>query len=252
MPRAIAAYQHHVAITQPPQIDHDPGRDFYVTVRREKRTGWLLGPYATHQEAIDNLSRGLKLAIEADPWAAFDAFGTCSLPVGTKVKTVFGNTEQSNAKEAMTMAKKEAVEKKDRVAKLVGKTLKLPIGKTWHRLFEDNIQRMKSKDGPLPRTDAEITAFLQKEFPGRESKVFATVSLVRGRYNREVKAGELGAPKHVSIAYKPEKASKPAKTAKAEKAAPKVPTAKGEAPAASEGEVRKRVKVVKRTPKVEA
>lgn len=55
---------------------------FYVTVQRSRglgrqpRTGLLLGPYTTHDEALANVAVGRRLAHEADPWTAFDAFGT--------------------------------------------------------------------------------------------------------------------------------------------------------------------------------
>jgi hypothetical protein len=65
-------------------------RSYYVTVRDDGRTGFLLGPYATHKAALTQVDRGRKLADEATPWAAFYAFGTSSVPAGTDVKTVFG------------------------------------------------------------------------------------------------------------------------------------------------------------------
>ena len=67
---------------------HDEGKSFYVTVVDGRRSGFLLGPYATHQEAIDNVDRGRRLANEADPRAAFYAFGTSS--THSPRKTAFG------------------------------------------------------------------------------------------------------------------------------------------------------------------
>lgn len=49
---------------------------YYVTIIRGKRVGFLLGPYASHQESLDNVDRGRALATKADAWADFDAFGT--------------------------------------------------------------------------------------------------------------------------------------------------------------------------------
>lgn len=49
---------------------------YYVTIIRGKRVGFLLGPYSSHDEALTNVDRGKDLAIKADAWADFDAFGT--------------------------------------------------------------------------------------------------------------------------------------------------------------------------------
>lgn len=49
---------------------------YYVTIIRGKRVGFLLGPYSSHQESLDNVDRGRTLAMDADGRAAFDAFGT--------------------------------------------------------------------------------------------------------------------------------------------------------------------------------
>lgn len=61
---------------------------YYVTMKRDTRTAWLLGPYETHTEALEDVARGRKLAGAVDPFADFDAFGTSSitsddeLPIG--------------------------------------------------------------------------------------------------------------------------------------------------------------------------
>ena len=49
---------------------------FYVTVRRGSRTGFLLGPYDTHDTAKKNVDRAQREANEIDSWAWFYAFGT--------------------------------------------------------------------------------------------------------------------------------------------------------------------------------
>ncbi len=64
-------------------------REYYVTVRDGPRTGFLLGPYATHEAALAEVPRGTDLACEADPWAWFHAFGTASLPVGVRPRVLF-------------------------------------------------------------------------------------------------------------------------------------------------------------------
>ncbi len=53
----------------------DPG-GFYVTVKDGRRTGWLLGPYATHAEAVAHVGDGRRLARAVDDRAAWYAFGT--------------------------------------------------------------------------------------------------------------------------------------------------------------------------------
>jgi hypothetical protein len=53
----------------------DPG-GFYVTVKDGRRTGWLLGPYATHGEALAHVDDGRRLARAVDDRAAWYAFGT--------------------------------------------------------------------------------------------------------------------------------------------------------------------------------
>ncbi|KKM60477.1 hypothetical protein LCGC14_1541460 [marine sediment metagenome] len=66
-------------------------RWFYVTVVEGQRVGFLLGPYSTHQETVNNVDRGRKLAVAADSWADFYSFGTASLPAGNSRRTVFGH-----------------------------------------------------------------------------------------------------------------------------------------------------------------
>ncbi|QIG73404.1 hypothetical protein EVC03_096 [Rhizobium phage RHph_Y5A] len=65
---------------------------FYVTIIRGKRVGFLLGPYPTHDQALSNVDRGKSLACAADPWADFDAFGTCKLKdENNPPKAIFGH-----------------------------------------------------------------------------------------------------------------------------------------------------------------
>lgn len=68
------------------------GRDFYVTVVDGGRTGYLLGPFATHGEALANVERGKALAVKHNTRACFGeyAYGTASAPHGTNILTVFG------------------------------------------------------------------------------------------------------------------------------------------------------------------
>jgi hypothetical protein len=63
------------AITTPwAPLNGDEG--FYVTFKRDSRTGTLLGPFSTHETALLYVDTGREMAIEVDPMAAFDEFGT--------------------------------------------------------------------------------------------------------------------------------------------------------------------------------
>jgi hypothetical protein len=61
-------------------MPHTEPRDYYVSLRRGKRTALLAGPFKTHTEALATVDRAVKMANELDQWAWFDAFGTMSLP----------------------------------------------------------------------------------------------------------------------------------------------------------------------------
>lgn len=62
---------------------------YYVTVHDAGRTGFLLGPFDTHQQALDNVTRGRELARKATLWSDFYAFGTANAPKDRVIKTVF-------------------------------------------------------------------------------------------------------------------------------------------------------------------
>lgn len=90
-PKQIAAYRHRAPVSvQEPVID--PSKLFYVTVRDAGRTGWLLGPYELHAEALANVDRGRSLAENVDVRAVWYAFGTAGVPrdLAEKIKPVFG------------------------------------------------------------------------------------------------------------------------------------------------------------------
>lgn len=65
-------------------------KEYYVTMRRGIRTAWLAGPYDTHQSALDNVQEVKERAITGNAWHDFDAFGTASMPAGSKVPTAYG------------------------------------------------------------------------------------------------------------------------------------------------------------------
>ncbi len=66
------------------------GHHFFVSVQHAGRSGFLLGPYETHDEARENVTRASSLAGKADARATWYAFGTCSAPAGMIPTTVFG------------------------------------------------------------------------------------------------------------------------------------------------------------------
>jgi hypothetical protein len=57
----------------------DNARRYYVTAKRDSKYAFLLGPFETHQEALDRVEDVRKVANRLDPWTEFDAFGTGSL-----------------------------------------------------------------------------------------------------------------------------------------------------------------------------
>jgi len=77
-----------------PYWSEQAGRVFYVSVVdvERNRKGILLGPFKTHQEALDSVRRGRKLAEEADPRVPLMSFGTCSAPRSRPLRPVFGVT----------------------------------------------------------------------------------------------------------------------------------------------------------------
>ena len=72
---------------------HPDGTSFFVSVqedRSEGRISLLLGPYATHSEALTNVDRGRKLAEKNDAGSHWYSFGTRSIEGPTDRKGVFG------------------------------------------------------------------------------------------------------------------------------------------------------------------
>lgn len=78
----------------------------------------------------------------------------------------------------------------------------LGINRTWCHLFEKNEELWNSNDpeqlGQI-LSDPEIAEAMKAEFPGRDSKVFDHVSMVRGRYHRGMLSET---PKVQSFQYK--------------------------------------------------
>ena len=54
-------------------------KHYYVTVKDGARTGWLLGPFATHEAALERVEDVRKYVCDHDDRAWFYAFGTSSL-----------------------------------------------------------------------------------------------------------------------------------------------------------------------------
>ena len=65
-----------------PIPDRTPGA-FYVSCENAGRRALLVGPFATHVDAITRVDDVRKLAERLDPRAVFYAFGTSRAPVGT-------------------------------------------------------------------------------------------------------------------------------------------------------------------------
>jgi hypothetical protein len=61
----------------------DPG-GFYVTVKDHGKTGWLLGPYATHGEALALVGEGRALAEAVNSRAFWYAYGTARVATGNR------------------------------------------------------------------------------------------------------------------------------------------------------------------------
>jgi hypothetical protein len=58
-------------------IDDRPGR-YFVSVRNDAGDArMLLGPYDSHLESLENVSRGRALAEQRDPRACWYSYGTC-------------------------------------------------------------------------------------------------------------------------------------------------------------------------------
>lgn len=80
---------------------------FYVTIRRNERTCYAVGPCYTHETALSLVDKARDAANKADPYTAFDSFGTASvtwdhklplLPTG-RLNTLIGfddSTQQVN------------------------------------------------------------------------------------------------------------------------------------------------------------
>lgn len=74
--------------------DPRPG-NYYVSVIDGKRSAFLLGPFPTHQQALDMVEPVRAKGNELDPRAAFYAFGTVRLPddgipIGGNLNSHFG------------------------------------------------------------------------------------------------------------------------------------------------------------------
>lgn len=90
--KELASYVHTQGDSsqdEPREID----ASFFVTCIEDegkRREGFLLGPYATHAEALANVDRGAKLACAAHAKAHWYSFGTCSITNPTERKGMFG------------------------------------------------------------------------------------------------------------------------------------------------------------------
>lgn len=96
-----------------------------------------------------------------------------------------------------------------------GKTTGLGVQAAWVHIFEQNEKVAKAKR----LTDDGISAFMHKEFPGRQSKVFDGVQSVRTKYNKGgLTGGEV--PKTQSIRYGDDGSASPTRVGRPAAAAP--------------------------------
>jgi hypothetical protein len=63
--------------------DGDPG-GFYVTVKDHGKTGWLAGPYGTHEAALADVADVKRVAEAVNDRAVFYAFGTARIKTGER------------------------------------------------------------------------------------------------------------------------------------------------------------------------
>lgn len=68
----------------------EPG-NFYVSVIDAGRTGLLAGPFTEHANALALVDRAQELAIAANPWAHFYAYGTVKMPADYRKPGLFNN-----------------------------------------------------------------------------------------------------------------------------------------------------------------
>lgn len=62
---------------------------YYVTIIRDKRVGYLAGPYPTHDLALMFVDYCRNHAREIDCWCDFDAFGTAKIVGENLPKGIF-------------------------------------------------------------------------------------------------------------------------------------------------------------------
>jgi len=90
--------------------------------------------------------------------------------------------KKQKARSSKTKTTEKAKPKAKSNGRPIGKTTGVGVVKTWVHIFEKNEALPKTKK----LADAEITKFMQSEFPGKKSKIFERVSTVRWRYNKGI------------------------------------------------------------------
>ncbi len=73
---------------------------YYVTVKRDERVGYLLGPFSMKKTADDLVEQTRALAYEVDPWCVFDAFGVTRVVAETLPKGKLNNLHALKEKES--------------------------------------------------------------------------------------------------------------------------------------------------------
>lgn len=93
-------------------------------------------------------------------------------------KMVKARVKKMKARQAKK-AKKKAT-KKAGGNRPVGRTSGVSVGATWVLVMQHNAKVAAAKR----RTDAQITAYMKKEFPGRKTAYSYPVQFIRNRYNK--------------------------------------------------------------------
>lgn len=93
-------------------------------------------------------------------------------------KMVKARVKKMKVKQSKKASKK--AKRKAGANRPVGRTSGVGVMATWVEAFRGNAKSPAAKR----RTDAQISSYMKKEFPGRKSEIFNHVQLVRNRYNK--------------------------------------------------------------------
>ena len=117
-------------------------------------------------------------------------------------------------KVAKERAAKKTEIQKPTGARPIGKTTKLGVQAAWIYVLQQN-EKVPAKER---LTDEQITKFMKREFPGRQTKVFDAVQAARNKLNK----GGFGEQSFVSQRYDADGKAVEVKRGRAASAKPKV------------------------------